>query len=117
MKQSQDPKVQQFLDELQEFAPQQYEIVQTARKIVFGQNAEVTERIMYGGIMFTKDDDFGGIFAYEHHVSFEFTKGYTFADDDKLLEGNGKYRRHLKLKSLADVEEKNLTYYIQQALQ
>ena len=63
---------------------------------------------MYGGIIFSLADDFGGIFVYKNHVSFEFSYGYKLDDPSKLLEGNGKYRRHLKIKSIEDLEIKKI---------
>ena len=79
------------------------------------QYPKVNERMMYGGIMFSmEDEDFGGIFAYKKHISFEFGEGYKFKDPDKLLEGGGKFRRHLKIKTLKDVSNKNVKFFVAQ---
>jgi len=37
------------------------------------------------------------------HVIFGFVRGAMLRDPGKLLEGTGKYLRHVKLRSLADV--------------
>jgi hypothetical protein len=71
---------------------------------------------MYGGIMFAVNEDVGGIFTSKKHVSFEFSKGVNFKDPKKILEGTGKFRRHLKLITLDDVNIKNVEYFIQQAI-
>ncbi len=39
---------------------------------------------MYGGIMFSLDDDFGGIFVRKNHISFEFGNGFAMDDPDKF---------------------------------
>ncbi|PIE45571.1 MAG: hypothetical protein CSA45_02430 [Gammaproteobacteria bacterium] len=93
-----------------------YALIQSLRDVVFKLCPKVSERIIYGGIMFSLGDDFGGVFAYKHHISFEFGQGCQFNDPDHLLEGKGKYRRHLKLTSLADVETKRVRGYVQQAI-
>lgn len=38
---------------------------------------------MYGGIMFSPGDDFGGLFVYKNHVSFEFGNGAKFVAPHK----------------------------------
>jgi len=44
----------------------------------------------------------------------EFSNGYLFDDPKSLLEGKGKYRRHLKLRSLDDIETKKVDYFMKQ---
>ena len=70
---------------------------------------------MYGGIMFSLGDDFGGLFVYKKHVSFEFGNGIKFNDPQKQLEGSGKLRRHVKLASLADIKDKQVEFFVKQA--
>jgi hypothetical protein len=88
MKKSKDENVQKFLD----------------------------ESMMYGGIMFSLDEDFGGIFVRKNHISFEFGNGYTMKDPDKLLEGTGKFRRHLKIIAFSDIEDKKVEFFVRQAV-
>ena len=115
MKKSKNKDVQKFLDELKKFDLEKFTIVEKSRKIVFSEYPKVSERIMYGGIMFTLDNDFGGLFVSKNHVSFEFSNGNKFKDPEKLLEGTGKFRRHLKLKSATDVKNKKVSYFVKQA--
>ena len=70
--------------------------------------------MMYGGILFSFEDDFGGVFAYKNHVSFELSAGYLLKDPDKLLEGKGKFRRHLKIRSMGDKQLEALDYFLGQ---
>jgi len=68
--------------------------------------------------MFSKnDEDFGGIFPSKKHVSFEFTNGIELVDKNIMLEGKGKYRRHLKIQSIADIKDKQVEYFINQIVQ
>ena len=112
---SKDLRVQSFLDDLQEVTAHKYDIIQTSRKLVFAAIPCVDERIIYGGIMFSLNgDDLGGLFASKNHVSFEFSKGFELNDPNGILEGKGKFRRHLKLKSIEDVEQKTVSLFVQQ---
>lgn len=114
MKRSNDLKVQQFIDGISVLDDTKYKILNQLRDIVFDNYPEVKERMMYGGILFSDTDDFGGVFAFANHVSFEFSNGYLFNDPEKLLEGKGKYRRHLKFRSLDDIEAKKADFFVKQ---
>ena len=116
MRQSQDKKVQSFLDEMQDFDASKHDILQALREIVLNAAPRVSERMMYGGIMFSLADDFGGIFAYKNHVSFEFSQGADMQDAKGVLEGKGKLRRHLKITNMDDIQAKNVVGFVTQAV-
>jgi hypothetical protein len=56
-----------------------------------------------------------GIFAYRRHVSLEFTHGSQMDDPDRLLEGRGRHRRHIKIARLSDITEKRCEDFLRQA--
>jgi len=64
--------------------------------------------------MFSLEEDFGGLFVYKSHISFEFSMGVNMKDPKHELEGKGKFRRHLKIKSLQDIKDKNVQFYVNQ---
>ena len=75
---------------------------------------------MYGGTIYElelgkHDTSVCGHFIYKQHVSLEFSNGYQLDDPDSILEGKGKFRRHIKLRELADIEEKSVRLFLQQA--
>ncbi|MDH3664922.1 MAG: DUF1801 domain-containing protein [Alphaproteobacteria bacterium] len=77
-------------------------------------------RPMYGGIVFEREAGnhktmVCGHFVYKGHVSLEFSNGYLLEDPHGVLEGKGKYRRHIKLYSLSDIEAKSVRSIIEQA--
>jgi hypothetical protein len=85
--------------------------------------AGITIGAKYGGMVFLTDPDApeaaglaGGVFGYKDHVSVEFSKGAQFQDPTGLLEGKGKMRRHVKLRSLGDIEDKDVAGFLAQAL-
>lgn len=113
---SDDKQVAKFLNDLMATDEDKYALVQALRDTVIEQYPDVSERMMYGGIMFSLGKDFGGLFPYKNHVSFEFSLGCLLQDNEKLLEGKGKYRRHLKLTSTADIETKQVCDFVKQAV-
>ena len=116
MRKSNDVKTQNFIDSTKVIDHAKYQILIKLREIVFEHYPKVEEKFMYGGIIFSFKEDFGGVFVYQNHVSFEFSLGYKFEDAQKLLEGKGKYRRHLKLKSIEDIETKKVDYFVKQSI-
>ncbi len=70
-----------------------------------------TKVAKYGGTLYTlkpdeKEEQFCGVFPYKAHVQLSFAKGNELDDPDGLLEGGGKFRRHLTFKSFDDVDAK-----------
>ena len=109
-------QIQELIGDIEMFDRDKYDILMKLRGIVFSHNHGIQERVMYGGIMFSLESDFGGLFVRKNHVSFEFGFGVHFKDPDGVLEGTGKLCRHLKLRSLKDIETKNVAYFVEQAL-
>lgn len=74
----------------------------------------------YGGtIVQTRQDQtkshFCGVYAYTNHVSLEFTHGARLNDPDGILHGNGKYRRHVKITRLSDIQSRQCAIFLEQA--
>lgn len=116
MKKSKNEQVQKFLDEIKEFDVRKFKVLQKLRKIVIAQYPKVNEKIMYGGIMFSLEKDFGGVFVSKNHISFEFSDGYKMNDPKEILEGTGKFRRHLKIRALDDIKSKEVESFVRQVL-
>lgn len=117
MSKSNDKNVSEFIHDLQTHASDRYKIVKAIREIVLRQNSAFDESIKYGGIVYQKDNELlAGVFVYKNHVSLELGKGFELDDIYSVLEGKGKYRRHIKFYNLLDVEEKSAEYYINAAM-
>ena len=116
MMKSKNNQVQQLIDDIEMIDIDKFEILIKLRDIVFSCNPKIQERVMYGGIMFSLEDDFGGLFVRKKHVSFEFVFGVQMKDPDGVLEGTGKFRRHLKIKSLTDIKNKEVDFFVKQAV-
>lgn len=109
-----DQRIQAFLEDIGEIDAETTEILQHLRKIIIELFPNVDEQIKYGGIVYLIDDLlFCGFFVRKHHISIEFTEGFKLEDPNKLLEGKGQYRRHLKIKAASDIKEKKVDFFIQ----
>ena len=110
---------EKFLKELKAHNKEQFDIVSEVRKLILKNNAHAQEEIKYGGLLYSDSrsdkESYTGLFVYKSHVSIEFADGHSFLDPKKLLQGNGKYRRHLKCKKLDDVDKKEVMHFLQQA--
>ena len=108
-------KVKNLLDDWLINNPALYEIANSVRTKIQQLEDTVVEEVKYGGILFAAPEPFCGIFVYKQHVTVEFGRGAEMADLHGLLEGKGKGRRHLKLHTLEDIENKHLTDYLRLA--
>ncbi len=111
-----DPKVEQLLHDLQLTHPDLHALVQAVLSVIRAVAPKASEQVMYGGILFSAPEHFCGVFAYSAYITVEFGKGAELADKHGMLEGKGKFRRHIKLQTVADIESKHLKNYIAQAL-
>ena len=104
-------------------------VLTTAESITLEIDAAIFEicpgagrRSMYGGIVFEQEPGnvktmVCGHFTYTNHVSLEFSNGYKLNDPHRVLEGKGKYRRHIKLTQQSDIEDKHVRGMLEQAFE
>jgi hypothetical protein len=109
--------VQALMDGIRLLGDEQYSLVESVRELVKTTFPSILEEVKYGGILFLSDVQFCGVFAYKQHVSVEFGSGAKIADTFGHLEGSGKGRRHIKLYSVKDIQEKKLDHYLPLALE
>ncbi|MFC4158316.1 DUF1801 domain-containing protein [Chitinimonas lacunae] len=111
-----DSRVEQLLEDIKLVSVARHDLVQEVRSSILGLNDRISEQVKYGGILFSADQPFCGIFSYTHHVSLEFGDGAALPDQFKVLEGTGKQRRHIKLFTQTDVVDKCVSHYLGLAL-
>jgi hypothetical protein len=104
--------VQSLIEDIRLISETNHDIVEAVRALVKKTFKATTEEVKYGGILFSSGVQFCGVFAYKEHVSVEFGAGAQIQDDLGFLEGSGKGRRHLKLRSVADIKGKKLADYL-----
>ncbi|MEY7851431.1 hypothetical protein AB7C87_19780 [Natrarchaeobius sp. A-rgal3] len=73
MIESEDSEVQTFIEDVVVRDDDTPEILEAVRRTVFEHYPDADERMMYGGIMFSLEEDFGAVFVHTHHVTVEFS--------------------------------------------
>ncbi len=115
--QSSNIEVLNFLDDIGMYDPDKLAILQKLRLIITKQFSATNEEIKYGGIVYLLDKFlFTGLFVRKNHISLEFVNGSEMNDPDKLLEGTGKFRRHLKIRSINDIKDKKVNSFVKKSL-
>lgn len=109
-------RISRLLDDIRLLDAARFELVESLRGIILGLAPTITEEVKYGGILFSAGQPFCGIFSYTKHVSLEFGSGASLPDSHKVLEGEGKLRRHIKLFSTEDISGKHVRDYLTLAL-
>lgn len=108
-------RITNFLESLCIHGEERYNLVQSLRKEVLGLDDSISEEVKYGGILFSADKPFCGIFSYSKHVSLEFGEGASLPDKHGVLEGDGKLRRHIKLLTQEEIESRHVREYLELA--
>ena len=75
-----------------------------------------TVAIWFGFTGKMKDAWFCYITTHAGHINLGFPFGAALADPSRVLEGEGKTNRHIKFKSMSDLERPFLRRYIQAAI-
>lgn len=105
-------RLSKLLDDIRLLDQTRFELVQSLREMILGLAPSISEEVKYGGILFSAEKPFCGVFSYARHVSLEFGAGASLPDKFKVLEGEGKFRRHIKLSSADDIPEKHVREYL-----
>jgi hypothetical protein len=97
------------------------DIVDAVIDLATAHSSNLFPTAKYGGTVFLTDPDtqgsfIAGVFAYADHVTVEFSNGANFDDPSGVLDGKGKARRHIKLRSVDDITDKNVAGFLDQAL-
>lgn len=95
-------------------------LIELLDSLVLAAVPKATKVAKYGGTLYTlnpdeKEGQFCGVFPYKAHVQLSFAQGALLDDHDGLLEGDGKFRRHLTYKSLDDVAAKVVKRFAKEA--
>ena len=105
-------RVEKLLNDIRLLDEDRYVLVQSLRKLILSVGRDISEEVKYGGILYSAGSSFCGIFSYAQHVSIEFSKGVALPDRHKVLEGDGKFRRHIKIRTADEILSKKVREYI-----
>ena len=109
-------RITKLLEDIRLLDPGRFELVQALRVLILALDSSIAEEVKYGGFLFSAEKPFCGVFSYAKHVSLEFGAGASLPDQFKVLEGEGKLRRHIKLSSAQDISAKHVREYLVLAL-
>ena len=105
-------RVQAFLDDIRLLGEDRLALVQALRQAVLALGSDVTEEVKYGGLLFSEGKPLCGVFSYTGHVSLEFGNGAQLDDPHRVLEGQGKLRRHIKLSTVEELPTRHVSHYL-----
>jgi hypothetical protein len=96
--------------------PDKQAVVRALRDAVLTVSPDVSEGIKWNALCFFKGDRaFVGLMPYKNYVSVIFDRGSEIDDGTGVLEGNGKQMRHIKIRKLEEIAQKNVPQYIREA--
>lgn len=100
----------------QKVAPEHRPIVSRLRALMSKHAPEAKEGVSYGILAWRMRRMVAVVNATTSHITFAFSGGAEFEDKYGLLQGVGKVSKHVKLKSVADINVTALRDYIKQAI-
>ena len=107
--------VERLLADLEAVNPAVHALMQALRAEVKAALPAAAEQVKYGGLLFAPTaaaQPIGGLFAYQSHVTLEFSQGARLPDPQRQLLGAGKYRRHLRFELDTAVDAELLRTFV-----
>lgn len=92
---------------------EQIEILEHLRQLIHNNIDHVTEEIKWGIPVFIKNKVFTYLRATKKHIALGFYNIDRIDDPNEILEGEGKTMRHIKVKSIEDINEKLIIEWLQ----
>ncbi|MDP2733637.1 MAG: DUF1801 domain-containing protein [Hoeflea sp.] len=104
-----------LLEDLRQHRGALFPIVARVRAMALASGPQITEEVKFGGILFASRIGFCGVFAYQSHVTLEFSDGNQLPDPYGVLAGKGKSRRHIRIEAECEIEAKHVGEYLKAA--
>ncbi len=119
------PPDRMLLSYLAAYDPQISHLTLALREMVLEEAPGAIESVVKGyavaiGFSFTgkpMKDGFCHVVAYSAHVNLGFNRGAQLPDPNKLLEGNGMFIRHIRIRDDKDLNRSVLRRYLQTAIE
>lgn len=93
-------------------------IIRALRKFVKRVAPELQEFVKWGNGCWVKGKaPISYVYSAPDYVQFGFIQGASLEDPRGLLEGNGQYVRHVKVRTVKDIDEKAFAALLRQAAQ
>ena len=118
------PPDPQLLGFLKAYDPHIADLALTLREIILEEVPDASESIyqvytvaIWFGFSGKMKDMFCYIATSADHINLGFPRGSTLPDPNRMLEGEGKAMRHIKFKSIAELERNYVRRYIQASIE
>lgn len=90
-------------------------VILEAIRLLIHQNVEnVTEEIKWRMPVFSKEKNFAYIRTAKKHITLGFYNTDKIIDPDNLLEGDGKTLKHIKIRTLEEINHKIISEWLKQ---
>ncbi len=95
----------------------QISIIRALRRLVKKVAPRLQESVKWGNGFWIKGTmPISYVFTAKDYVQFGFTGGYRLKDPKKLLHGEGRYVRHIKVHSVREIDARAFAALIRQAI-
>lgn len=94
-----------FDDYLRDQSPRNQAIIRALRRFVRSTQPQLTESVKWSnGCWLAGTEPVAYVYADKPWVQFGFLTGSSLADPSGLLEGTGRYVRHVKVRTVGDID-------------
>jgi len=101
---------------LRDQPPRSRTIIRALRKFVRSVEPELTEAVKYGnGCWLAGREPVAYVYADDGFVQFGFTMGTRLRDPSGLLEGKGRFVRHIKVRTAKEINGRTFGALLRQA--
>ncbi|MFN8582791.1 MAG: DUF1801 domain-containing protein [Gemmatimonadaceae bacterium] len=105
-----------FAAYLADQSPRNQRLIRALRKFVKGAQPQLTESVKWGnGCWIGDHGPVAYVYSDTDHVQFGFLRGSSLRDPKGLLQGNGAYVRHVKVRATSDIDEAAFSALLGQA--
>lgn len=105
-----------FDDYLADQSPKNRKIIRALRKLVGRVGSGLSETVKWGnGCWVGQDGPVAYVYSDTGLVQFGFFRGSSLSDPKGLLEGKGRYVRHVKVRDTSEIDERSFAALLRQA--
>ncbi len=98
-------KYASFDEYMQDQSPRNKAVIRALRKFVSGREPELMEAVKWGnGCWLSGTEPVAYVYSAPGFVQFGFFRGAALKDPRGLLEGAGRYVRHIKVRAPSDID-------------
>jgi hypothetical protein len=112
-----DARVANFLSSL---PGEKRKLAEIVRRTVLQADKKIEEKIKWGNLTFIKNGkNIAFVYTYDkaQYINFGFLKATSLKDPKGLFQGTGKGMRHVKIYSENDIDNKQFTAWVKEAVQ